>query len=147
MPALLSLSAGAEFEYSVSANCTDELYQGCGRVQYDPTLMQPVSALRGQALPAGYLFTAKLDAVIAASDGQPGLPALAAVIPFAFTGLPGSPSRNITAGELFRLRFRLLRTPDADSAVRLLNTAQYLQLRGTKGDRLAFDLASEVTGK
>ncbi len=147
MPALQRLKAGAELEFSISARCTDELYQGCGRVQYDPAIMQPVAAVRGPALPAGYLFAAKLDAAPAASAAPSGLPALSGSVPFAFTGLPTGTVQHATAGELCRVRFRLLRDPGAQAVVRLLNTPEYLQLRGPRGNRIAFDLESEVTAQ
>lgn len=147
MPELVGLSTGAEFEFVIRANCTDALYQGSGRVLYDPALMRPVAAVRGAALPAGFLFSAKLDAAPVASDGAPGLPSMAGVVPYAFTGLPDAPGQVASTGELFRLRFRLLRQASPDAAVRLLNNAEYLQLRGPAGNRLPFDLHAEVAPK
>lgn len=146
MPALAGLGTGAEFEFVISVKCTDPLYQGSGRVLYDPAVMQPVAAIRGSAIPARFLFSAKLDAATAASDGRSGLPPQAGVVPYAFTGLPDAPGR-VANGELCRLRFRLLRAAGPDNAVRLLNNASYLQLRGPGGNRLAFDLHAEVAAQ
>lgn len=147
MPPLSQLAAGTEFEFNIRVACTDPLYQGSGRVLYDPAIMQPVAAVRGSAIPAGFIFSAKLDASSVASDGLSGLPALAGVVPYAFTGLPDAPGQTAGAGELLRLKFRLLRQAGPETAVRLLNNAAYLQLRGPKGNRLAFDLQSEVAGQ
>jgi hypothetical protein len=144
MPALAGLGAGAEFDFVISVKCTDALYQGSGRVLYDPSLMQPVAAVRGAAIPQSFLFSAKLDAAPVASDGMAGLPTMAGVAPYAFTGLPDAPGQASGVGELCRLRFRLLRQASANDAVRLLNNAEYLQLRGPAGNRLAFDLQAEV---
>jgi hypothetical protein len=146
MPALAGLSTGAEFEFVISVKCTDPLYQGSGRVLYDPAVMQPVAAMRGSAIPAGFLFSAKLDAATVASNGLSGLPPVAGMVPYAFTGLPDAPGR-VASGELCRVRLRLLRPAGPDSAVRLLNNASYLQLRGPAGNRLAFDLHAEVAPK
>jgi hypothetical protein len=144
MPALTGLSAGAGFEFVIRVKCTDTLYQGSGRVLYDPGLLQPVAVVRGQAIPASFLFSSKLDAAPVTSDGMSGLPPLAGVVPFAFTGLPDAPGQAATAGELCRIKFRLLRQAGSSSTVRLLNDAAYLQLRGPTGNRLAFDLQAEV---
>jgi hypothetical protein len=145
MPALAGLRPGAELEFVISTNCTDQLYQGSGRVLFDPGLLQPIAASRGDALPASFLFNAKLDAAPIASDGLPGLPPTAGVVPYAFTGLPGAPGQTAGAGELCRLKFRLLRQASSGATVRLLNNAAFLQLRGPAGNRLAFDLQAEVT--
>lgn len=147
MPELVGLSAGAEFDFTISLSCTDPLYQGSGRVLYDPTLLRPVAAVRGAALPADFLFSAKLDAAPVASAGAPGLPPVAGVVPYAFTGLPGAPGQMASTGELCRVRFRLLLQASPGCTVRLLNNADYLQLRGLAGNRLAFDLHAEVVSK
>jgi hypothetical protein len=143
MPTLAGLTAGAEFDFTVSANCAEALYQGSGRVLYDPTVMEPITAERGTALPGACLFVAKLDAALVATPGLAGLPANSGMVPYAFTLLPQTPGTSIARGELFRIRFRL-RQPSSSSTVQLLNNAAYLQLRDAQGARLAFSLDSEV---
>lgn len=143
LPALAGLPPGAEIEFTVSADCADGLYQGSGRVVYDPAALQPVAAVRGTALPGGCLFVAKLDAPAIATPGLAGLPANSGVVPYAFTLLPGASNPAIPPGELLRIRFRLLRQPGGNGA-QLLNTAEYLQLRNAQGARLAFSLDARV---
>lgn len=142
MPPLQGLVTGAEFEYSVNAEFVDALYQGCGRIIYDPAVMQPIEASRGAAVPASDIFVAKLDAPpqLLAGSSKPQ-----AFVPFAFTGLPGSPAPTKVSGELVKVKFRLLKDPPADCHVSLLNDAQYLQLRSPQATRLPFDMQVEVT--
>jgi hypothetical protein len=146
LPALAGKQPGAEFDFVLSTSFTEPLYQGSGRVLFDPGVMRPVAVMRGQALPADFIFAAKLDAAPVASDGLSGLPGTAGVVPYAFTGLPGGSGQAVAQGELLRIRFRLLQRPGAQSAVRLLNNASYLQFREPTGNRLSFDLQTEVAG-
>lgn len=142
MPPLAGLAAGAEFEYSVRADFKDALYQGCGRIVYDASVMQPVAAARGAAIPAADIFVAKLDAppqVLAGSTTAQ------AFVPFAFTGLPDSPKNSGISGELVKVKFRLLKAPPADCHISLLNDQQFLQLRSPQATRLPFDMQVEVT--
>ena len=142
MPPLTGLGAGAEFEYSINANFKDALYQGCGRIVYDASVMQPVAATRGAAIPAADVFVAKLDA---APQVLPGGTAAQSFVPFAFTGLPDNPKHNGISGELIKVKFRLLKDPPADCHVALLNDQQFLQLRSPQATRLPFDMQVEVT--
>ncbi len=142
MPPVEGLAAGAEFDYSIAAEFTDPLFQGCGRIVYDAAVMQPVAVTRGAAIPQDYIFVARLDAPPMAGTGG----ASQAFVPFAFTGLPGGPASGVS-GELLRLKFRLLTAAPASCNVALLNTSQYLQLRSPKATRLPFDLEVEVAGK
>lgn len=144
MPALDGLSAGAEFDFIIRIACRDEIYQGSGRVQYEAAVMQPVSAKRGMALPAEHLFSVKLDAADAGDGAASGATDGAGVVPFAFTGLPGSSHTALFDGELFRLRFRLVQRPRPGTSIRLVNSPEYLQLRDPQGQRLPFDLHAEV---
>ncbi len=141
LPVWSSLAAGAEFDIVLSARCVDELFQGSGRLAYDGSVVRPVSCTRGAALPADNIIAAKLDTPLAASAAPDGL---SGVVPFAFTGLPDTPGCGRCNGELLRLRFKLLAKPGARQPVQLLNTPEYLQLRGTQGQRLSFDLSTEA---
>lgn len=143
MPPLTGLGAGAEFDYSVNAEFTDALFQGCGRIIYDASVMQPVKANRGAAVPAGDIFVAKLDAP---PQVLPGSTTAQTFVPFAFTGLPGDQTPGVS-GELIKVRFRLLKDPPADCHISLLNDQQYLQLRSPQATRLPFDMQVEVTEK
>jgi hypothetical protein len=144
MPPLTGLAAGAEFEYTVNAEFKDALYQGCGRILYDASVMQPIEATRGAAIPAGDIFVAKLDAPPQAFSGSTSLQAF---VPFAFTGLPDDKTPTAISGELIKIKFRLLQTPPADCHISLLNDSQYLQLRSPQANRLPFDMQVEVTQK
>jgi hypothetical protein len=143
MPPVAGMAAGAEFEYTISAAFSDTLYQGCGRVVYDASVLQPIEVARGAAIPAEYVFATKLDAP--PMLGTAG--ASQAFVPFAFTGLPGGTEPAGVKGELLKLRFRLLQAAPASCNVGLLNDAQFLQMRSPKATRLPFDLQVEVTGK
>jgi hypothetical protein len=140
-PTLKGLKTGAEFDAVLSARCVDELYQGSGRFAYDSSIVRPVSASRGAAIPAGNIVVTKLDAPLGTAAAQGGLDGN---IPFAFTGLPDAPGCGRCDGELIRLRFRLIAPPGGQAPVQLINDPQYLQLRGTQGQRLSFDLSTEV---
>jgi hypothetical protein len=129
MPALGSLAAGSEFDYLVSVELAEELYQCSARVGYDAAVVQPVTAEYGALIPA--------DAVRlpwAEADG---------VVPLAFTALPGRAGIQSGRGELLRVTFRLTGAPSGGRAVWLVNEAEFLQLRDRVGRRLSFDLASE----
>lgn len=130
MPALGQLAPGTEFEYIVSVELAEELYQCSARVGYDPQVVEPVDVEYGELLPS--------DAVLMSRAGADG------IVPFAFTALPGRAGVAPGRGELLRLRFRLTGTPGRTRAVWLINDAEFLQLRDRIGRRLAFDLASEV---
>lgn len=143
MPGLSGLATGAEFDIILSAHFAAELFQGSGRLAYDSAVVQPVSAKRG-AIPADNVFVAKLDAPPAASTADDGLDG---VVPFAFTALPGTAGFGSHAGELLRVRFKLLAPPGARYPVALLNNPEYLQLRGPQGQRLSFDLSTEVASQ
>jgi hypothetical protein len=142
MPPLTGLAAGAEFEYSVNANFKDALYQGCGRIVYDASVMQPIAATRGAAIPAADIFVAKLDAP---SQVLPGSTTAQSFVPFAFTGLPDNAAHPGISGELIKVKFRLLKDPPADCHISLLNDQQFLQLRSPQATRLPFDMQLEVT--
>jgi hypothetical protein len=143
MPVLTALNPGAEFDVILSAQFQTELYQGCGRLAYDSKVVRPVSAQRG-AIPTNNVFVAKLNAPPVASVTAGGLDG---VVPFAFTGLPGTAGFGSGPGELLRVRFKLLTAPGARYPISLLNVPEYLQLRGTQGQRLSFDLDTEVASK
>ncbi|MBN2081562.1 hypothetical protein JW859_05060 [bacterium] len=128
MPALGRLASGTEFDYVISAELTEELYQCSLRVEYDPAVVEPVDSTFGDAVPAGMVRMARLS-----SDG---------LVPCALTALPGGTGIAAGTGELIRIRFRLRGTPDG-RAVRLVNDAGFLQLRDRSGQRLSFDLATE----
>jgi hypothetical protein len=144
MPPLTGLAAGAEFEYTVNADFTDALYQGCGRILYDASVMQPIEATRGAAIPAGDIFVAKLDAPPQVLSGSTTAQTF---VPFAFTGLPDDKTPAAVSGELIKVKFRLLQPPPADCHISLLNDSQYLQLRSPQANRLPFDMQVEVTQK
>lgn len=143
MPPVQGLAAGAEFVYSLDADFVDALYQGCGRVLYDASVMKPVAVTRGAAIPGSYVFAAKLDAPPMAGAGN----AAQAFVPFAFTGLPGQQAAAGVRGELLQIRFRLLTQAPETCNVTLLNNSQYLQLRSPQATRLPFDLQVEVAAK
>jgi hypothetical protein len=141
MPALASFKAGDEFEFQVSADLASPLYQGCGRVAYDPRQLEPMRAERGALLPAGYVFIAPLDS---SKVEQSTLPTGMAVVPFAFTGTPGQAAIPAQSGVIMTVRFRVKQPLVAASRpVYLLNSVEHLQLRDTSGVRMAFDLASQ----
>jgi len=129
-PTLASLTPGTEFDFILRGAFREELYQSSGRILYDPAVVEPVRASRGDLIPSGFVFMVKLD--------EPGL------VPYAFTALPGDRGIAPGRGELLRVQFRLLAEPPRDFRLRLLNDAAYLQLRDSRGGRLSFDLASEV---
>jgi len=133
MPALSALDVGSEFEFVLNGEFRQEVFQGSGRILYDRDFVEPVRVSRGGMIPGEAVFMAKLDA-----DG---------FVPFAFTPLPGSRSLPAGRGELLRVRFRLLSAPPPSFRIRLLNTAEYLQLRDRSGGRISFDLATEVVSQ
>ena len=140
MPALGSLSAGAEFDFTINGEFVSPLFQGSARVLYDPATVQLLSAARGALIPSGGVFLCR-------ADMQPGAlqspdARMSGVIPFAFTGQPGEPGIAPGRGELLRLRFRLLARPSGGACIRLLNDPAFLQLRDAQGQRLSFDLSS-----
>jgi hypothetical protein len=143
LPELSRLAVGAQFDVILSAQFKTGLFQGSGRLAYDSRVVQPVSAIRG-ALLNDNLFVAKLDTHPANSTAAGGLDG---VVPFAFTGLPGSPGFTPDSAELLRVRFKLLAVPAASYPVALINDPQYLQLRNPQGQRLSFDLNTEVVSK
>jgi len=129
MPALSSLAAGAEFDFLLSVELAEELYQCSARIGYDPAVVQPVAAEYGALIPS--------DAVRLPWAEAEG------VVPLAFTALPGRSGIQSGRGELWRVTFRLTGAPGGDRAVWLVNEAEFLQLRDRVGRRLSFDLASE----
>lgn len=143
MPEISQLAAGAEFEVILSAQFNSELYQGSGRLAYNRQAIRPISAKRG-AIPAGNVFAAKLDSPPATSQEYAGLDG---IVPFAFTALPGRAGFGSNSGELLRVRFKLLASPGVQYPVALVNTPEYLQLRDAQGQRLSFDLSTEVAPK
>jgi hypothetical protein len=130
MPPLAGLSAGSEFEFTLSAQLAEEVKQGCGRLIYDSAVAVPVAVEKGGMIPGSFVFFSKLDAQ--------------GVVPFAFTSLPEGRGMPPGRGELLRVRFRMLADPPQGFRIRLLNDGAYLQLRSAQGGRLSFDLASEV---
>jgi len=145
MPALGTLSAGAQFDFVIRGEFVDELFQGSGRVLYDPSLVEPLKAERGAFIPSSNVFMARCN--LAAGTLASPEPQLSGVIPFAFTGLPGERGHTAGRGELLRVRFRLLARPQAGAAVHLQNDMEYLQLRDAQGRRLSFDFASEEVSR
>ena len=129
-PPVASLAPGVEFDLTVRGAFCEELWQSSGRILFDPAVVQPVRASRGDLIPTGFVFMVKLD--------EPGM------VPYAFTALPGGSGIAPGRGELLRVRFRLLAEPPSGFRIRLLNDAAFLQLRDRNGGRLSFDLASEV---
>ena len=129
MPALGSLPVGTEFDFVVSAELAEELYQCSARIGYDPAAVVPVDASYGALIPSDAVRMphAKADGVVA----------------LAFTALPGRAGIQAGRGELLRLTFRLVNAPMSGRAVWLVNEAEFLQLRDRNGRRLSFDLASE----
>jgi hypothetical protein len=143
LPPLGKLALGAEFDYVLSADMADALYQGSGRVQYDSRVVQPIAATWGALTPSAGVRVAKLDfaAGAASADG------LNAVAPFAFTALPGQSASAPGPGEILRLRFKLVGAVRDGVAIRLQNDPAVLQLRDSQGRRLSFDLSEEVSAK
>lgn len=144
LPALGTLAAGAEFDAVLEGAFTEELFQGSGRLIYDSSVLQPVASQRGAFIPAGDIFVAR-DNI--APGTLPGEGSLDGVIPFAFTGRPGESGIAPGSGELLRVRFKLLAPAAGATRLRLMNNAEYLQLRDNTGRRLAFDLATEEVGQ
>ncbi len=130
MPPLAGLSAGREFEFTLSAQFAEEVKQGSGRILYDSSVAVPVAVEKGGLIPTSFIFFSKLD-----TQG---------IVPFAFTSLPNGRGIPSGSGELLRVRFRMLANPPGGFRVRLQNDAEFLQLRSPSGGRLSFDLASEV---
>jgi len=130
MPAVAGMAPGTEFEFTLRGEFCTPLHQASGRIVYDPAVVQPLAVRRGELIPAGAVYLAKLD--------------VTGFVPFAFTALPGDAGIAPGRGELLRVRFRLLAEPPPGFRIRLLNDAAYLQLRTSGGGRLSFDLASEV---
>jgi hypothetical protein len=143
MPALSRLAPGAEFEYVLSANMSDALYQGSGRVLYDSRVLRPTAAQWGALAPAHGVCVAKLDTPPDASGGA----GLDCAVPFAFTALPGQGAAAPGQGVLLSLRFKLIGVPHGAEVLRLLNDPAYLQLRDAQGKRLSFDISEEVSAK
>lgn len=143
LPPLSKLAVGAEFDYVLSADMVDALYQGSGRVLYDSRCLKPVSATWGSLAPRAGVCVAKLDHAISA------VPAgnLNGVVPYAFTGLPGQGGTAPGSGELLRLRFKLTGAVRESIALRLQNDPACLQLRDSQGRRLSFDLSEEASAK
>lgn len=130
MPSLSRLAVGAEFDYVLSVELAEELYQLSARIGFDPAVVQPVDVEYGALLPP--------DAVVLSRTGE------AEIVPFAFTALPGRTGIQPGRGELLRVRFRLATEPAGGRAIWLVNEAEFLQLRDRIGRRLSFDLAREV---
>ena len=143
MPALATLAGAAEFDFIVSMQLDDALFQGSGRIVYDPLYLEPLRAERGALIPQSAVFIAPLTSELPADS----LPAGMAAIPFAFTMLPEQPAIPASSGELLCVRFRLKQATHKARAVYLLNNAEYLQLRDAQGQRLAFDLETVEAGK
>ncbi len=132
-PILNKLSPGQEFDFVLRAELKDELFQTSARILYDPSVFSPIRTSKGNLIPEDAVFFAKLD--------KEGL------LPFAITRLPGSEGIRAGTGEILRVRFRLLSTPQANSRIRLQNEPAFLQLRDKSGGRLSFDLATEVVAQ
>ena len=130
MPALSGLAPGAEFDYVLSVELVEELYQLSARIAFDPAVVEPVDVAYGALLPS--------DAVVMSRRNE------AEIVPFAFTALPGRAGIQPGRGELLRVRFRLAGNPSGGRAIWLVNEAEFLQLRDRVGRRLFFDLSSEV---
>jgi hypothetical protein len=149
LPALQGLPAGSEFEFTLSGSFTEPVFQGSARLLYDSSVVQPVSATAGKVLPSGAV-------VLARTDAHPGVLAISSndrpanmdgCVPFAFTGRPGGASITPGGGELLRVRFRLKIAKPGSIPVRLQNDPEFLQLRNSQGQRVAFDLEREVAAR
>jgi hypothetical protein len=139
MPALASFTSGEEFDFCVSADLTCPLFQGSGRIIYDPRELEPLRVDRGTLIPANYVFIAPLNT----SNVDPStLPAGMAVVPFAFTGTPEQAPIQPQTGELLAVRFKVKQPIVEPHPVYILNNLEFLQLRNSSGGRLAFDLES-----
>ena len=125
------LDAGAEFDVAVRFEFKEEVYQGSGRLTFDGDLVEPMRVVQGEAIPSDAVFMSRLV--------EPGF------VPYAFTSLEGAPGIAAGKGTLLTVRFRLKAKPERCLKMRLLNDAEHLQLRDSKGRRLSFDLSTEVT--
>lgn len=143
LPPLGRLVVGAEFDYVLSADMVEALFQGSGRVLYDSRSVRPIAAAWGPLAPPSGVRVAKLDAAAAATP----MGGLDGVAPFAFTALPGQGSVVPGQGEILRLRFKLIGKVRDGAAIRLQNDPAYLQLRDSQGRRLSFDLSEEVSAR
>ena len=146
LPSLSGKPAGTEFEFTLRASLTEPAFQGSARVLYDSSLVEPVNAVQGKDLPSG-------EVVLARTDARPGTLELSSLdrpagldgcVPFAFTARPGGASIPPGGAELLRVKFRLLRANPDGIPVRVQNDPQFLQLRDSKGRRIAFDLEREA---
>ena len=131
-PDLSGLPAGAEFDVRIDYELTEELYQMSGRLIYNRQAMQPVRVVRG-SIPDSAVFFSKLD--------HPQF------VPFAFTQLDGAKGIQPGAGNVLTVRFRLTGEGAGASRVRLLNEAEFLQLRASNRGRLSFDLEHRTVAK
>jgi hypothetical protein len=143
MPALGAVATGTEFTFTIAVELSEPLFQGSGRVVYDPRLLEPISAERGGLIPASDIFIAPLAAELPPET----IPAGMAAVPFAFTGLPGGSAIAPQTGELLRIRFRLRQAVDHARPVYLLNNQAYLQLRDATGARIPYDLDTQEVGR
>lgn len=124
-PDFSAMTAGEEFDVSLKLELAEEMYQMSGRLVFDRNFVQPVRVTRG-AVPDSAVFFAKLD--------HPDF------VPFAFTQTDGARGIPAGKGEMLTVRFKIIADPKGAPRVRLLNDAQYLHLRNSKRERLAFDL-------
>jgi len=132
-PSLGQLPAGAEFEAKLEGELSEPVFQGSARLIFNERFLAPLSAARGEMVPAGAVFFSKVNV--------PG------IVPLAFTMLPGDSPLGTGSGDLARVRFRVLAPMPAGERIRLLNDAAFLQLRDETGRRLSFDLATEEAAR
>ncbi|MCC7479552.1 hypothetical protein IT575_14005 [bacterium] len=145
MPALASLSPGAEFDLVLSADFESPLHQASARFVYDSSVLEAVRAQRGALFPEDAVFLARTDMQPGSLDLAPALrqQGIDAAVPFAYTRLPEDPASGPVAGELLRLRFRLKAAPQrGKAALQMLSDQDWLQLRDSAGRRIAFNLES-----
>jgi hypothetical protein len=130
-PSLAGSEAGAEFDVAIRLANPGGVFQGCGRLVYDAAMVEPVSARRGAFLPSEAVAFVKTD--------------VGGYVPYAFTGREGSGALPAGEGDIFVVRFRL--KSEGAPKFGLRNEAEFLQLRNDKGQRIPFDLATEVTAR
>ncbi|MCB1187399.1 hypothetical protein KDL29_09565 [bacterium] len=131
-PALAELGPGDEFTATLSVDLSDEVHQGVLRLMFDSLALQPVEVVPGAMLPSGMVRIADLD--------KPGF------IPLAFTALPGGTDVAAGSGELFSIRFRLLKAGNEAGRISFISDNDFLQLRDRDGERLRFNLGTEAGG-
>lgn len=133
VPALDRLGAGDEFSAVISAEFGQEVHQGVLRLLYDAGAMTPMEISPGAMVPLDMIRIADLD-----NSG---------FLPLAFTALPGGHDIAAGSGELYRVRFRLLRNGNAAGRIGFRSDREFLQLRDRNGEHIRFDVATRAGGR